>query len=142
MSLRVHLLVLQVSIVLITVVTAGVASSLFQEHALREAYKDRMVSVAESIATMPAVLEAYSSDDPAATIQPIAQAIREASNVTYVVVTDAEGIRYSHPVASRIGKRVSTDPSVPLSGEMYVGTQTGRSGSRGVSKCPCSPATA
>ncbi|MCW4456897.1 sensor histidine kinase [Microbacterium sp. MPKO10] len=128
MSLRVQLLVLQVSIVLVTVVTAGIASSWFQENELREAYKNRMVHVAESIAQMPAILDAYETDDPAATIQPIAEVIRQASNVTYVVVTDAHGIRYSHPNEDRIGKRVSTDPSVPLSGEMYVGTQTGTLG--------------
>lgn len=128
MSLRVQLILLQVSIVLATVVIAGVASAWNKERQVREAYKDRMVSVAESIAAMPTILEAYESDDPAETIQPIAEVIREASNVTYVVVTDAAGIRYSHPVASRIGKRVSTDPSVPLSGEMYVGTQTGTLG--------------
>ncbi|PFG29368.1 ATP-binding protein [Paramicrobacterium agarici] len=128
MSLRVQLLVLQVSIVLVTVVTAGVASSWFQERELREAYKNRMVSVAESIASMPAILDAYETENPAETIQPIAEVIRQASNVTYVVVTDADGIRYSHPTESRIGKRVSTDPSIPLSGEMYVGTQTGTLG--------------
>ena len=57
-------------------------------------------------------------------IQPIAEVIREASDVTYVVVTDAEGIRMSHPDPERIGEEVSTDPSVPLSGDMWVGTQT------------------
>jgi two-component system, CitB family, sensor kinase len=44
------------------------------------------------------------------------------------VVTDDEGIRFSHPNPDRIGERVSTDPSIPLSGERYVGTQTGTLG--------------
>src|SRR5690606_31584250 len=35
---------------------------------------------------------------------------------------------YSHPNPARIGERVSTDPSVPLSGKIYMGTQTGTLG--------------
>src|SRR5699024_7205635 len=54
--------------------------------------------------------------------------IRDASNVTYIVVTDENGIRYSHPSPERIGEMVSTDPSVALSGQTYSGTQTGTLG--------------
>ncbi|MFX8075117.1 sensor histidine kinase, partial [Acinetobacter baumannii] len=61
-------------------------------------------------------------------IQPIAEVLRESSQLAYVVVTDAAGIRLSHPNPERIGEKVSTDPSVPLSGEVYVGTQTGTLG--------------
>jgi two-component system CitB family sensor kinase len=95
-----------------------------------------MQAVALSVAGLPAILEALDDDEPAEVIQPIAEVIRKASNVTYVVVTDAEGIRYSHPNPERIGEMVSTDPSVPLSGEVYVGTQTGTLGTSWRVKVP------
>jgi two-component system CitB family sensor kinase len=44
------------------------------------------------------------------------------------VVANEYGIRYSHPNPDRIGERVSTDPAIPLSGQVYVGTQTGTLG--------------
>lgn len=128
MSLRMQLLLLQVAIVLITVIGTGVVASWLQEQQLRDAYRDRMIGVAQSVARLPAIIEAFDSTDPSATIQPIAEVVRKASNVTYVVVTNDKGIRYSHPDPSRIGEEVSTDPGPALSGKMYVGTQTGTLG--------------
>lgn len=128
MSLRSQLLVLQLLIVVVTVVVVGVVAYLMQSAQIRDSYRQQMVGVARSVATLPTVRDAFSSPDPAATIQPIAELIRQSSGVTYVVVTDEDGIRYSHPDPRRIGERVSTDPSEVLSGRTYVGTQTGTLG--------------
>lgn len=128
MTLRMHLLALQALIVFLVTLATGIAAGAFQEHALREAYKDRMQAVAQSIAALPPVLDAFDDLDPSDAIQPIAEVIREASDLAYVVVANAEGIRYSHPNADRIGEKVSTDPAIPLSGEIFVGTQTGTLG--------------
>lgn len=127
-SLRVQLLALQLAIMLVTVVSAGGLAAYLQAQQIRDTYQARMTAVAESVARLPSVVEAYDDADPSATIQPLAELIREASNVTYVVVTDRDGIRYSHPNPDRIGEPVSTDPSVPLSGRTFVGTQTGTLG--------------
>jgi two-component system CitB family sensor kinase len=127
-SLRVQLLSLQVVIVLVLVGATAAVASAVQEHQLRQAYLERMTGVAQSVARLPAIHDAFDDPDPAAVIQPIAELIREASDVTYVVVTNDEGIRYSHPNPDRVGEMVSTDPSVPLSGEIWTGTQTGTLG--------------
>lgn len=136
MTLRAQLLVLQVVIVLVLVCTTGVVASALQERQLREAYVDRMTGVAQSVARLPVILDAFDDADPSATIQPVAEVIREASGVTYVVVTDDRGIRYSHPDPGQIGRRVSTDPSVPLSGRTWTGTQTGTLGTSWRVKVP------
>lgn len=128
MSLRLQLLLLQIVIMLITVVGTGLVATWLQERQLRDAYLDRMIAVAQSVATLPSVVDAIGDENASEVIQPIAEVIRKGSNVTYVVVTDELGIRLSHPDPARIGEPVSTDPSVPLSGEMYVGTQTGTLG--------------
>jgi two-component system CitB family sensor kinase len=128
MTLGMQLLLLQVAIVLTTVVGTGVTAMLLQEQQLREAYQDRMIAVAQSVAGLPVITEAFDDADPSATIQPVAEVIRRASNVTYVVVANDLGIRYSHPNPDRIGEKVSTDPAIPLSGQVYVGTQTGTLG--------------
>jgi two-component system CitB family sensor kinase len=136
MSLRVQLLLLQALIVCAVVLVTGVVAASLLEREMRNAYLDRMIGVAQSVATLPAIRDAYDDEDPAAVIQPIAEVIREASNVTYVVVTDADGIRYSHPNPDRIGERVSTDPSVPLSGKTFSGTETGTLGESWRAKVP------
>lgn len=136
MSLRSQLLVLQLLIVVVTVSTVGVVATLLQSAQIRDSYRQQMVGVAQSVATLPTVREAFDSPDPAATIQPIAELIRKSSGVTYVVVTDEEGIRFSHPDPDRIGERVSTDPSEALSGRTYVGTQTGTLGTSWRVKVP------
>ena len=136
MTLRAQLLVLQVVIVLVLVCTTGLVASTLQERQLREAYVDRMTGVALSVARLPAIHDAFDDADPSATIQPIAEVIREASEVTYVVVTDEHGVRYSHPDPEQIGRRVSTDPSVPLSGQVWTGTQTGTLGTSWRVKVP------
>ncbi|MFF2496313.1 ATP-binding protein [Agromyces sp. NPDC058064] len=123
-----QLLLLQLAIVLVTVVGTGLTAMWLQEQQLREGYQDRMIAVAQSVAGLPVITSAFDDADPAATIQPVAEVVREASDVTYVVVSDDAGIRYSHPNPDRIGERVSTDPAIPLSGRIYVGTQTGTLG--------------
>lgn len=128
MRLRTQLLLLQSAVVLLVVCSVGVAAALMQAAQIRDSYQQQMIAVAQSVAMLPTVRDAYDDPDPAAKIQPIAELIREASGVTYVVLTDREGIRYSHPDPGRLGEKVSTDPSVPLAGEMYTGTQRGTLG--------------
>ncbi|MFE4228429.1 ATP-binding protein [Arthrobacter sp. NPDC056886] len=126
--LRFQLVALQLGIVLAVLTAVGAVTIRMQEQQLRDAYKGRLIGVAESVAQLPSVINAFGTPSPAQTIQPIAEVIRQASNVTYVVVTDRHGVRQSHPNPAEIGRPVSTDPSVPLSGEIYVGTQTGTLG--------------
>ncbi|MEJ1088540.1 PAS domain-containing protein [Microbacterium sp. Mu-80] len=128
MPLRVQLILLQALIVAVVTLTAGVTAGVIQAHTVRDAYEDRMLAVAQSIASMPVIRAAFDDPDPAESIQPLAETIRKASDLTYVVIANHDGIRYSHPNPGRIGERVSTDPSIPLSGEIYMGTQTGTLG--------------
>ena len=127
-SLRTQLLGLQVVIVTATVALVGVVATLLSANQIRGAYEQQLIGVARSISTLPSVVEAFDDPDPAATIQPIAELIRQSSGVTFVVVTDDRGIRYSHPVPERIGETVSTDVAVPLSGQTFIGTETGTLG--------------
>lgn len=136
MKLRTQLLLLQLVIVLVTVIGTGLVASGLQEQQLRDAYRERMIAVSQSIAQLPAIIDAFDDDDPSATIQPIAEVLRKASNLTYIVVTDKFGIRYSHPNPDEIGKHVSTDPTSVLEGRPYYGTQTGTLGTTWRVKLP------
>ncbi|QTX03776.1 ATP-binding protein [Agromyces archimandritae] len=128
MSLRMQMLLLQVVVVLVIVITAGLAALWMQSEQIREASRDRMIAVAQSVAQLPVVIDAYDDPDPAVTIQPLAELIRSASDVTYIVVTDADGVRFSHPNPDNIGEVASTPPDAVLTGDIYIGTQTGTLG--------------
>ncbi|GAA2175195.1 sensor histidine kinase [Agrococcus versicolor] len=128
MTLRSQLVLLQSVIMLVVIVGAGIAAVIIQERQIRDAYVDRMVGVAYSVAQLPTVLEAFDDPEPSVTIQPIAELIRQSSDVTYVVVTDIDGIRFSHPNPERIGEPASTEPTAALTGEMVITTETGTLG--------------
>src|SRR5690554_2327177 len=97
MTLGVQLILLQALIVATVTLIAGITAGVIQAHTVRDAYEDRMLAVAQSVASMPIIRSALDDPDPSKTIQPLAEAIRKASDLTYVVVSDANGIRYSHP---------------------------------------------
>lgn len=64
---------------------------------------ERALAVAKSVAAIPELVAAFADQDPAATIQPIAERIRRQTGARYVVVGNADGIRYSHPLPERLG---------------------------------------
>lgn len=136
MSLGFQLLLLQVCIVLLTLTVAGTLAVRLQQEQIRDAYRQQVLSVATSVARLPSVVEAYDDADPSATLQPLAELIRESSGMTFVVLTDDRGIRYSHPDPARIGLPVSTDPSSALDGRVFVGTETGTLGESLRAKVP------
>lgn len=135
-SLRTHLLLWQVGTVLFVVLVVMMTAGVIQWFQLRDAYMDRTLGVAQAVAELPTVRDAFLDEAPAESIQPTAELIREASNMTFVVVTDAEGIRYSHPNEERIGERVSSDPSAATSGEIFTGVQEGTLGNTIRAKVP------
>ncbi len=121
-------LALQLAITAIVLATAGFAFALNTQARNTDQHGQRALAVAESVAAMPIVRD--NVHDPASgdLLQPVAEQIRLATNVSFVVIADVTGIRRSHPNPERIGHRVSTDPSVALSGVSDVYTQTGTLG--------------
>lgn len=119
---------MQVGIVFLIVLATGALLASAENAKIREDYTARMLTIARSLSTVPSVLEAYRSPNPTATLQPLAEVVRESAGATFVVFTDHEGLRLSHPDTYKIGQPTSTDPSIPLSGREYVGTQEGSLG--------------
>ncbi|AWL36865.1 MULTISPECIES: SpoIIE family protein phosphatase [Streptomyces] len=96
---------LQVAIVML-LVAAAVGALVLQSRAdsEREA-RNRSVAVAETFAAAPGMEAALKSPDPTSVLQPKAEAARKGSGVDFVVVLNPEGIRYTHPLPGRIGKK-------------------------------------
>lgn len=123
-----QLLLLQIGVVILTVVVGTVISYTIITNQIDQEYERRALAIGHAVAEMPDVVEAFALASPSTVIQPLAEAIRTGTGASFVVVANADGIRYSHPNPARIGERVSTDPSQALSGADFVGVQDGTLG--------------
>ena len=101
-------------------------------------YQQRALAVAESVAAMPQVRTAVRQPDGAQIVQPLAEAIRLSSGASFVVVTDARGIRLSHPNPALIGLSAIDpgEPPIALNGEPYTATESGSLGLSARGKAP------
>ncbi|MEV8554461.1 SpoIIE family protein phosphatase [Streptomyces glaucescens] len=109
--------VLQVVVVLVLVAAAVVALVLQARYDSTQEARNRSLAVAETFAEAPGTREALAAPDPTAVLQPRAEAAREATGVDFIVVTDPDGIRYTHPLPDRIGKKFVGNIEPALAGE-------------------------
>ena len=136
LRLSTQILLLQAAIILLTV-GAGFAVSLVQaRNAIDKRAGDESLGIARTVRSIPAIRNAFGTPHPERVIDPIAEEIRHSTHAAFIVVANQQGIRYSHPDKSKIGKRTSTDPSVALSGREFVGIQTGTLGRSMRAKVP------
>src|SRR5207302_2852197 len=89
-----------------------------------------------SVASSATIQQALLDGDPSGVIQTNAEAVRRATGATYIVVTDRQGIRYSHTNPALIGKQVDESPATVLAGNTWVGIQRGTLGLSARGKAP------
>lgn len=82
--------------------------------------KNRSIAVAETFAHSPGLLAALKSPDPSAILQPITEATRKVAGVDFIVVMNDQGIRYTHPLPSKIGQRFVGTIGPSLHGQIYT----------------------
>ncbi len=136
LRLSTQIVLLQLAIIVLTV-SAGLAVSIFQaRHQLDRSAGQESLAIARTVAEIPAIRRAFGDPAPQQVIDPIAERVRKMTGASFVVIANRAGIRYSHPNPAMIGKRVSTDPRVALSGKTFVGVQTGTLGRSMRAKVP------
>ncbi|MCS0602640.1 SpoIIE family protein phosphatase [Streptomyces sp. LP11] len=112
--------VLQVVIVLLLVVSAVVAQVLQVQHDSTQEARNRSLAVAETFANGPGTAAALRAPNPSAVLQPKAEAARKASHVDFLVVMNTDGVRYTHPMPDRIGKKFVGTTGPALAGGTVV----------------------
>ncbi|MGW1391040.1 SpoIIE family protein phosphatase [Streptomyces nigra] len=117
--------VLQVALVLLLVVCAVVALILQSSRDTQTEAKRRSIAVAQTFAHSPGVLAALRTEDPSKVLQPLTEAGRGAAGVDFIVVMDTNGIRYTHPLPDRIGKRFVGTIEPSLAGQVYTESVNG-----------------
>jgi two-component system CitB family sensor kinase len=99
-------------------------------------YEQRALVAARAVAAAPEIAAVVAREDRSGVVQRRAEAVRRATHMDFVVVTDARGIRYSHPNQALLGRRVSTDPSDALAGHTVLAVETGTLGRSARAKVP------
>jgi two-component system, CitB family, sensor kinase len=131
-----QMLALQVGVLVLVV---GVGLTLFGallEAQLTRQYGQRALGVARAVAADPDLAAAVAAGDPRHLVQERAERVRRATGALFVVVTDRNGIRLSHPNPDQVGRRVSTDPSQALAGREVVNVERGTLGLSARGKVP------
>ncbi len=149
MRFATQILLLQLAVVALTLGIAFALLAFLGHRRLAAEDGHRVLDVARVLAESPAVRSDVArydrplTDSPALTdelergpLQNISSTVKERTDALFVVITNSDGIRLSHPNVSELGKRVSTDPSSVLSGREEVTRQTGTLGPSVRAKVP------
>lgn len=95
-------------------------------HLTRSSIKDTGLAVARTLADMPVIKQGLVSPEGSKIIAPLAEQVKERNHLLFVVVTDMNGIRYSHPEPRHIGAHFIGDDLEPaLQGKESVGINRG-----------------
>ncbi len=88
---------------------------------LEDDISQRALNIGRIIAEVPMIQRAILSDNPSAQIQPIAEAWRISTGAAFIVVSNMDQIRLSHPIVENIGKPLSDLYRAPvLKGQEYL----------------------
>ncbi len=136
LPLAYQILVFQVAIILLSALMGAAAAVWQASQELDHQYEQRALAIAESVASNSAIQDELLNGDPNGLIQNTAEQVRRSTGATYVVVTDRDGIRYSHTNPALIGKPVDESPGAVLEGNTWVGVQRGTLGVSARGKAP------
>ncbi|KQU70527.1 histidine kinase [Phycicoccus sp. Root101] len=94
--------------VLVALLVVGIGTGAAFAQARRAGTQEataRALAVARTVASSPDVVAAVKDDDRAGVLQPFAEDVRRRTETDFVVIMSPNGIRYSHPDTSLIGKK-------------------------------------
>lgn len=130
-----RILLAVLGILLATVVIGGALDVQLTKRTFDKLYEDRARAVANVVAEIPQVQTAVATGDPTRLMPALADRIATGSDASYVVITDRDGVRFSHPNRKLIGQRLE-EPVAVLDGNDHVGIDHGSLGRSANGKAP------
>ncbi|CAG9609030.1 ATP-binding protein [Pseudoneobacillus rhizosphaerae] len=129
-SLQIKIFVLAMLLGLLLILLLTVSFS-YKESKQIEENKGRMaLELSKTVSFIPTVITAFQTNDPAKTIQPLAEKIRKETGAEFIVIGNKNGIRYSHPLLSKIGGEMEggDNDRALQNGEYYISKSIGTLG--------------
>jgi two-component system CitB family sensor kinase len=134
-TLASRILVAVLGILVVTVALGVFLVLRFDSRRLDQDFEQRAVGIAVTVAQDPEVATAVTAGDPARDLQTLAARVVHASGAAYVVITDRNGVRFSHPHPALIGRRLE-EPVAALDGRVHMGIDPGSLGRSANGKAP------
>lgn len=119
---------LQLAVVVVTVAVCGIAATTIANRLVRDSASDRARSLAVTLALDAEISDALGDADPTARLQPMVEAIRHQTGVSFIVVMTPEGTRITHPSPSEIGRPYIGTIAPAQQGRTFAETYTGTLG--------------
>ncbi|WP_330218306.1 sensor histidine kinase [Ornithinibacillus californiensis] len=129
-TLQTKILVLIIGlIILITASLTGIVAY-YESKEIEKHIGERALNAAITISLMPTVIDAFEHENPTGVLQPIAEEIREIIGAEFIVIGNANSIRYAHPDTGKIGKKMvgGDNDRALISGETYTSKAVGSLG--------------
>ena len=123
-----QLLVLQALLLVAVVGAAAATTFVISRDRDESAARDKVLSIAESIAANPYIVQQAATAKPWLRLQPYAERIRRETRVDFVVIMAPDRTRWSHPDPARIGQPFIGTIAPALRGHAFTETNTGTLG--------------
>jgi sensor histidine kinase regulating citrate/malate metabolism len=127
-SLARQLFALQVVLVTVVVVAAGIAAYLQARERSQESTSARVLAIARSVAASPLVRSTLSAPNPTTVLQPYTEQVGRDTGADFVVVMTTTGRRYTHPRKELIGLQFSGHIDAAVAGGVVLETYGGSFG--------------
>jgi two-component system, CitB family, sensor kinase len=99
-----RVLVVQVVVVVLAVGVATVTAIAVADRLISHGARDRVTSVAATLAASDQVVDALRRQHPPEVLGPLAERVMDDAELSFVVFTDPVGIRHSHPDPEQVGE--------------------------------------
>jgi two-component system, CitB family, sensor kinase len=129
LNLQTRLMLAFATVVLIQAGVTGSITMSYIQVELEQRIGDQALQLSNIVSNLPQIRQGLAERN-VDMVQPIAEQIRKNTDARFIVVGDRDGIRFSHPIPERIGKkRVGGDNARALeNGESYVSRAVGSLG--------------
>ncbi|HEV2373209.1 MAG TPA: sensor histidine kinase [Streptosporangiaceae bacterium] len=140
--LSTQVVIMQVAILVVTLAAGFWVVQWNLRRQLDQQFEQRALAVAEGLASQPTIVGAVVGGRPGGEAQRLAMADMRSTGALFVVITNAKGIRYSHPHPWLIGKAVTYHDPEPVysepfrTGKTWTGIQHGTLGWVAAGKAP------
>jgi two-component system, CitB family, sensor kinase len=128
MSLARQLLLLQLVVVVVALGVAGAMAVRDAGRHTRDQQRERVLSIARTLADGGDVRVALRRSEPSGVLQPLAERVRRDADLGFVVFMSPSGIRYSHPNPAEIGRHFVGTIAPAQHGRAFTETTTGTLG--------------
>ena len=132
--LSTQVVIMMVAILVITTVAGFLVVQWNMRRQFADQYEHRALSVAQTLAADQTVARLVTEGHPGGPLQQLAGQVRNQTGALFVVITNAQGIRYTHPNPRLIGTPVwypdmEPDWAEPFrTGRAWTGVQHGSLG--------------